>query len=163
MKVLKFLFTLAFATVANTMFGQSAYVSDPSQSYIGSGTVVLSVTGSNGYSLDMGNTHYGDVASANAVTHVYNVELYSQDSYSSGTSTHISSCTLYVPSGCTATVNYFVNGNNSCASIESSLYSTSGNGTCMLPWGTYSLLVQSVSDSSGDSGEADITVNINYP
>lgn len=163
MKNLKFLFVLAFATIANAVFGQSAYVSDPNLSFTGSGTAVLAVTGSNGYSVDMGSTHYGSVANASAVTHVVNVELVSQDIYSSGHTVHSSSCTLYIPSGCTATVNYSVGGNNSYALIENHFSSSGGSGTFILSAGTYSVCVRSASDIPDEGGEADLNININYP
>jgi hypothetical protein len=164
MKTLKILFMMAFVMAANVMFGQSASVTNACQTYNGSGTVVLAVSGSNGYSVNMGATHYGDVATPYAVVHVFNVELYSQNGYVSGSTTiHRSSCTLDVPFGCTATVNYSVSGNNSAASVENQFYSDSGSGSFILSFGTYNLEVESLSDFVGESGEADLCVNINYP
>jgi hypothetical protein len=168
MKMLKLMLGLGSILVANAIYAVDASVTSASVSYGTDGYVEATVAGSNGtYKLTKTGTS-GTVSPVTAVTHVANLTLVAE---SGGGYSNSSTCTLVVPEGATATLQYSASRTNiSVASASASIngvtytatYTTPVSGTLTLPAGTYTLLASSSCQVGTGGAIAVIGVGINY-
>jgi hypothetical protein len=169
MKILKLMLVLGSVLIANAIYATDVSVTRASLNGASNGTTYVRVDGSNGefYEDNLGNN--GTVTPVSAVTHVTSAMILSETNNGSSGS---ASCTLVVPTGVTATLNYVAARTNisvatASATINSSTYTatytTPATGTIVLAAGTYNLSVSS-SCGTGNGGPVGlIWVTITYP